>query len=417
MNDIRIIGEGLEIRNDIKGINSNDLIVGASGAGKTRSYVIPNLFKTLGSKVVTDTKNTLYRKYGKALTNKGYTVECIDFVNPKHSTIGFNPFRHIRKDHKDLDIRRMAEALCPVQKHDSEPIWSQSAQMVIQFSISYVLGMNAENHRDFSAVEDVIHLIGSDSLKEDVFKLAIEYPGCMAERIYPKILSNMPAERMYASIIQFVNNSLNMVSDNDISNLYKMKNQISFEDLGDKNTIIFLNISDSDRTREALVNIFYTQALQVLMDLADQKENAKLDVPVRFILDDFASNVVIPDFDKIISVIRSRNISVSVIIQSLTQLYSLYDEYTAMTIIDNCSAQIYMGGQSLRTAEIFAAKMDKLAKTLLSLPLEKQCVFITGCEPVIVNKYDLLKHEQELIENDTPTVKRKNRDKSGSKGK
>jgi len=418
MKNRRILGEGVYISNDTHGLNNNDLIIGASGAGKTRSYVIPNLFATNESKIVADTKNTLFRKYSKALRDRGFIVETIDFVNPRHSTIGYNPFSHIRTDHKDLDIRRMAESLCPVQERDSEPIWSQSGQMFLEFAISYVQEMNTDHFRNFASVEETVNLIGSDSLKDDILKLRIESPGCLAERIYPKIIKNMPADRMFASILGFVNNSLNMVSDNDISQLYTMQKQISFEELANKKMVLFLNISDTDRTREALINTFYTQAFQVLIDSADQKDSSKLTVPVRFLLDDFASNVVIPDFDKIISVIRSRNISVSILLQSITQLYSLYDEYTATTIVDNCSVQTYMAGsQSLKTAEIFATKMNKLAKTLLSLPLDKECIFISGQEPMIVNKYDLCKHEQELVDNATGVVTCKVNDKSGSKGK
>ncbi len=399
--DNRILGENVTIDNDIRGINGNDLIAGTPGTGKTRGYVIPNLFSGECSKIVADTKGNLYRRYGSALRARGYRVENIDFVNPERSTIGYNPFRFIRRkkntEFRDSDIRRIAEAICPLETSE-EPIWSQQGQMYLTFAISYVMEMNADRYRNFTAVEEVVDRIGTDDLKNDVFALKCERPGCLAERIYTKITTNMPAEKMHASIMGFVNNALNQVADNEISDLYSMDRLLSFEDLGKHKTVLFLTISDTDRIRETLVNLFYSQALQELVRIADEKETSRLDIPVRIIFDDFASNTVIPDFDKIISVVRSRGISVSLILQSIKQLDSMYGESKAMTILDNCDTQIYLGGVNNETAKYFGVKMDKLVKNILSLPLEKECLFIRGQQPRIVDKYDLALHEHELLE-------------------
>lgn len=397
----RILGEGITISNSMMGINANDLITGTPGTGKTRGYVIPNLFSGDCSKIVADTKGNLYRRYGSALKAQGYRVENIDFVNPERSTIGYNPFRFIRRkknnEYRDSDIRKIAEAVIPVVTSD-EPFWSQQGQMYLAFAISYVMEVNADRYRNFTAIEEIVDLIGTDDLKKDVFTLKCNRPGCLAERIYPKITTNIPAEKMHSSIMGFVNNALNQVADNEISELYSMNRMLSFEDLGKHRTVLFLTISDTDRTRETLVNLFYTQALQELVRVADENENSRLDVPVRIIFDDFAANTVIPDFDKVISVVRSRGISVSLILQSIQQLNSMYGSSKAMTILDNCDVQIYLGGVNNETANYFAVKMDKLAKSVLSLPLDKECLFIRGQQPRIVDKYDLSIHEQELID-------------------
>ncbi len=406
----RILGENVTIDNDTRGINGNDLIAGTPGTGKTRGYVIPNMFSGECSKIVADTKGNLYDRYGSALKARGYRVEKIDFVDPERSTIGYNPFMFIRRkknnEFRDSDIRKIAEAICPLETSD-EPIWSQQGQMYLTFAISYVMEMNAERYRNFTALEEVVNRIGTDDLKNDVFALKCERPGCLAERIYNKITTLMPAEKMHGSIMGFVNNSLNQVADNEISDLYTMKRMLSFEDLGKHKTVLFLTISDTDRIRETIVNLFYTQALQELVRVADENKASRLDVPIRIILDDFASNTVIPDFDKIISVVRSRGISVSLILQSIKQLDSMYGESKAMTILDNCDTQIYLGGVNNETANYFGVKMDKLAKSVLSLPLEKECLFIRGQQPRIVDKYDLSIHEQELL-------KTKNTDDGGA---
>ncbi len=403
--DNRILGENVTVDNDLKGVNGNDLIAGTPGTGKTRGYVIPNLFSGDSSKIVADTKGNLYRRYGVALEARGYRVENIDFVNPERSTIGYNPFRFIRrkknKDFRDSDIRKIAEAICPAGQSE-EPFWGQQGQMYLEFAISYVMEMNAERYRNFTAIEEIVDRIGTDDLKNDVLKLKCGRPGCLAERIYPKISTNMPAEKMHHSIMGFVNNALNQVADNEITELYSMKRMLSFEDLGRHKTVLFLTISDTDRTRETLVNLFYTQALQELVRAADENDASRLDVPVRIIFDDFAANTVIPDFDKIISVVRSRGISVSLIVQSIRQLDSMYGRSKAMTILDNCDTQIYLGGVNNETASYFAVKMDKLAKSVLSLPLEKECLFIRGQQPRIVDKFDLSIHEHELLDTEDP---------------
>ncbi len=400
MKNTRILGEDERVDNWSKGINSNDLIVGVSGAGKTRGYVIPNLFYGNDSKIVADTKGNLFRKYGPVLKKMGYKVENIDFVNPENSTVGYNPLEMVKYDNKTgfdvSDIRKIAEAICPMGLRE-DIFWPQQGRMYLEFGISYVLYTYGKRDRVFSKVENVMSTLDSDNTRYHVDKLEDTWPGCQAARIYPKIVTLMESERTHASIMGFVNNSLNQLSDSEISLLYNMRRKLSFEKLGKEKTVLFLTISDTDRTRECLVNLFYTQALQELVRAADASPESRLDVPVRLILDDFASNAVIPDFDKTISIIRSRGISVSIILQSITQLKSMYGEATGMTITDNCDVQIYLGGQSLFTARYFGEKMNKLPETVLSLPLDEECLFIRGQQPRIVKKYDLAKHEDELM--------------------
>ena len=154
-------------------------------------------------------------------------------------------------------------------------------------------------------------------------------------------------------------------------------------------TALFLSVSDSDRSQDALINLFYTQALQYLMAAADSRPDSRLPIPVRFILDDFSTNTVIPDFDKIISVIRSREIYVSLIIQSLSQLDSLYDHAKAQTIINNCDHCLYLGGTDIQTAEYFAKKFNCQVSTVLNLPLNGLFIFERGSEPRKARKYEL----------------------------
>ena len=170
--------------------------------------------------------------------------------------------------------------------------------------------------------------------------------------------------------------------------------KISLSRIGERKTAVFLHISDTDRSMDRLATLFYTQALHVLCRSADKRKNNRLKVPVRLILDDFAAGAdsCIPDFDKIISVIRSREISVSVILQSLSQLEASYGHNKAMTIVNNCDHLLYLGGQDVETARYIATKANKSVNTVLNMPLDDAWLFTRGEAPRQVQKYNLKEH-------------------------
>lgn len=182
----------------------------------------------------------------------------------------------------------------------------------------------------------------------------------------------------------------------DIQQLHKLTVPVKGDDaeLCREKTAVFLTISDTDRAMDGLASVFYTQALNTLCASADKDyPDHRLPMPVRFILDDFATNVYIPDFDKIISVIRSREIYASVILQSISQLTSLYGQSGSMTIVNNCDNCLYLGGQDVETAKYIAIKANKTADTILNLPLGQAYLFTRGRKPRAVTKYDVRSHE------------------------
>jgi type IV secretion system protein VirD4 len=163
-------------------------------------------------------------------------------------------------------------------------------------------------------------------------------------------------------------------------------NSFNIADLGREKTVLFINVSDTDRAFDSIVNIFYTQALQVLCAEADSKADGRLAVPVRMILDDFAASARIPDFDKLMSVIRSREISVSIILQSLSQLDTLYDRAMSLTIINNCDNILYLGGKDMETANFVANFAGKTPEAILSMERDKAYLIRTGEKARLVQK-------------------------------
>ena len=221
------------------------------------------------------------------------------------------------------------------------------------------------------------------------------HPDSVAVKIYDTFKCIADAEKMYASILGVIAEKLNFLVSNEQIALYKNKRQIMFDTFGKRKIALFLTVSDTDRTKDKLVNMLYTQALDTLVRSADNDfKDHRLKVPVRFILDDFAAGSIIPDFDNIISVIRSREISVSIIIQSISQLYDKYGEYKAATILNNCDHMIYLGGQDIATAEYVSKRTNKTLSSIIEQPLNatyliergNKAIFLPGKETTTMKK-------------------------------
>lgn len=228
------------------------------------------------------------------------------------------------------------------------------------------------------------------TVKEILKKTAADtYFAAMRYKFY---MTCVHADRMYASIMGILAEKLSPLTFDGARALYQNPDKIDIYGLGQRKTAVFLNISDTDRSMDKLANLFYTQALHVLCRTADKSEGHRLPVPVRFLLDDFASNVCIPDFDKIVSVIRSREISVSLILQSISQLESLYGPARARTIINNCDHCLYLGSQDVDTARYIAVKANKNINTVLDMPVGEAWLFARGQAPRKVRRYDVERH-------------------------
>ena len=404
----RILAKDHYINNNTRatGINNNDLIIGPSGAGKTRSYVKPNLLQCNESIVVADTKGNLRREIGPVMKKKGYKIIDIDFVNLKSSNYGYNPLNFIGYDentgkYNEQDIMTIASCLCPEGDHE-DPYWDNSAKQLITCAICYILDcLPKEEHNLNSLCKLVCEMAPNvdelgirrpsnfDRLMREYITL---YPNSCGAKKYKMFKGVCSAEKTYGCILGFVSEKLDVFSFDGAEELFTNPNQVSFQRLGQKKTVVFLNISDTDRSMDKLVNLFYTQCFQNLCKIADNSKDSRLKTPVRIILDDFATNVRIPDFDKIISVIRSREIYTSIILQSISQLEAVYDKATAYTIINNCDTMLYLGGQDVETAQLIGTKVNKTANTILNLPLGEAYLFVRGSEPAKVRKFELKEH-------------------------
>lgn len=404
INTSRILAQNCLIPNNTRltHINNNDLIIGPSGAGKTRNYVKPNLLQCAlqggESLVVADTKGSLIREVGPVLAAHGCRVVNLDLTDLLNNTTGYNPLDHVRYDpvqkkYSEQDILTLASCLIPIECA-KDPFWEQSAQLYLAALIGYALEALPQEEHSLESVCRLYQAMEDENFDKLFQELEEENPHSFAASTYRMVAGGKEAYRTYASIKMFLVKNLLPLSFDGPRHLYSLKERIDFRALGREQTAVFLTISDTDRSMDKIANIFYTQALHTLIESADKdyRPDSRLPVPVRLILDDFATNAVIPDFDGIISIIRSREVYVSLIIQSINQLYGLYGDDKGKTIINNCDNCLYLGGQDVDTSRFISIKANRTQDTILSMPLDGVWLFTRGQKPRQVRKYDLTAH-------------------------
>ena len=286
-----------------------------------------------------------------------------------------------------------AAALVPLE-NQRDPYWELAARSMLTGIIAYVMERLPYRERTMSSVTRLFREMGTGRFDQLMSEVSEIDPECLAAVQYQMFLMTQKAEKMYASVQGILAEKLSPFSFSGVLALMNHPQKISLSRIGERKTAVFLHISDTDRSMDRLATLFYTQALHVLCGSADKRKNNRLKVPVRLILDDFAAGAdsCIPDFDKIISVIRSREISVSVILQSLSQLEASYGHNKAMTIVNNCDQLLYLGGQDVETARYIATKANKSVNTVLNMPLDDAWLFTRGEAPRQVQKYNLKEH-------------------------
>lgn len=328
---------------------------------------------------------------------RAYAVLEIDLTDGLSSPFGYNPLDFVRivyGNAYEQDVATVAAALVPTESL-REPFWENAARSLLACMISYVAEQLPEQERTMDSVVRLFCEAGTgrfDSLMQELIELD---PYCLAASQYQMFSPSQKADKMYASILGILAEKLSVYTYRGTRALSSdHPRKINLRSIGERKTAVFLHLSDTDRSMDRLASLFYTQAIHVLCDCADERKSSRLKVPVRFILDDFAAaaDACIPDFDRIISVIRSREISVSIILQSLSQLESSYGHDKAMTILNNADHLLYLGGQDVETARYISTKANKPLASVLDMPLDSAWLFERGREPRQVQKYDLKDH-------------------------
>lgn len=236
-------------------------------------------------------------------------------------------------------------------------------------------GEAKENYGDFMTIA----LDNENNQSGSILKWVVSHPQSSAAKYWDMFQDVRCAQPTWACILTFVTSYLRQFAvEENMAMMSENRQQVDLKSIGLEKTALFVNVSDSDRSTDTLARVFFTQLLQAMMDTADKEPEGRLPIPVRIYLDDFASGVVIDNFDKIISVTRSRNIAVSVIIQNLTQLITCYGRSAANTIVTNCDHIIYLGGQDMATADYISIRADIPMSDVLSMKNDEACVIERG---------------------------------------
>ena len=393
----RNLAAGVRVSNDTWAtkLNNNDLCIAPSGGGKTTSYVLPNVLNATESMVVVDTKGNLYRKTADRLRHKGYNVLLLDFTDLQHSPVGYNPLDYVHRDANgepnEQDIMTVTSAILPDEAVGHDPFWSRISRLVLESAIAYVLEYTSDT--TLTSVADLMAELTTGSFDRLFTEIGEINPDSLCYRRYALWRNMRQAEKMTASVAGIVGEALAVLTSRGARGLYDNPARVDFYDLAERKTAVFLNVSDSDASQYKLVSLFYTQVLHVLCDYADRRPGSRLPIPVRLYLDDFASNLVVADFPKTISVIRSREIYVSIMLQSLSQLNAMYGEENAKTIIGNCDHCLLLGCNDVDTARYFSVKANVSLHRILDMGLDSAWLFERGTKAREVTKatpvYDL----------------------------
>lgn len=373
-------------------LNNNVLVVGTSGAGKTRSIVTPNLLQATGSYVVSDPKGTLYTKYKSRLENEGYVVKKLDFTEPEKSA-HYNFFKYIRNTQ---DIVKISHMLIHQKKSGGhmDPFWDEASQLLIQAMIAYLREATPVKDHNLASIQRLVSMcqlegdmdFGKTPLDEMIMSHGKKNPESYALSAYTKF--RVAASKTLRSILITINARLGSYDTPELGMMMK-KDDIDITSIGQRKTALFVVVSDTDRSLDGLVNIFFSQAMNELCRYADKEcEDGRLPIPVRFILDDFATNCKIEEFPRMVASIRSRGISTMLLIQSEAQLKEGYGA-DDKTIIGNCDTYVYLGGNDVDTAKSVAERCDVPLRKILNMPVGTNWIFRRGQEPVNGKNFNL----------------------------
>ena len=406
--------------------NLNVLVVGGSGAGKTRFYCKPNLYQANTSYVVLDPKGELTRDAGALLESMGYEVRILDLIHMEKSHC-YNPFCYLESDN---DVQRLVtnlfKATTPKNSASNDPFWDTAAQMLLMALVLYVHHEAPPEEQNFSMV---VELLAAGEVKENndsyqspldvlFYQLSVRDPNHIAVKYYNNYRSG--SGKTLKSIQITLAARLEKFNLESLAAL-TMTDELDLPSLGEKKVALFAQIPDNDSSFNFVVSMLYTQLFQQLFSLADQKYNGALPVHVHFLMDEFA-NVSLPDdFDKILSVMRSREVSASIILQNLAQLKALFDKQHE-SIIGNCDSFLFLGGNEKEThkhvSELlgketldtstygktkgrngsYSTNYQQTGRDLLTpdevrmLDNDYALLFLRGERPVIDRKYNIVKH-------------------------
>ena len=413
--------------------NKNVLVVGGSGSGKTRFWLKPNLLQCHSSYVVTDPKGTIVLECGQAMLKNGYKVKVLNTINFKKS-MHYNPFSYV---HSEKDILKLVTTLMTNTKGEGsggDPFWEKSERLLLTALIAYLHYEAPVEEQNFATLLEMLNTM--QVLEDDeeyqnpvdlLFEeLAKKKPNSFAGRQYK--LYKLAAGKTAKSILISCGARLAPFDIQELRDL-TMYDELQLDTLGDKKTALFLIMSDTDSTFNFLISMVYTQLFNLLCDKADDVYGGKLPIHVRCLIDECANIGQIPQLEKLVATIRSREISACLVLQARSQLKAIYKD-NADTIVGNMDSQIFLGGSEPTTLKDLSEMLGKetidafntsdtrgnspsygttfqkmghelLSRDELAVLDGGKCILqLRGVRPFLSDKYDLTQHPNYKLTSD-----------------
>lgn len=400
--DRMILGENAIFSTDCNetGLNNNVLVCGSSGCGKTMSISEPRLLETFNSSLIaTVTKRRIVNKYKSVFKQRGYVVQDLNFIQPTESNVAYDPLQYIDSY---SDITFLAESIVKSNprknKSNADPYWDEAATSLLSAEIAYIL-MTKDN----ANFVDVLNLHDELNFKDNCGQLEtsldskFEYlikkaPNCFAVSCW-KSFHLLPAKTA-SCIFGTLNTAIDTIFSPELRKMISIEKKIDFKQLASQKTVLFVSTSAVNPALHCFINIFYAQAFKTLFEYAESLPSGRLSIPVHMLCDDFATGSRILNFPEYISIFREKQISVTLLVQSESQLESIYGSDDAATIINNCDTYLYMGGMDIKTGRSISERLNVPLDEVLYMPIGQEYVFRRGQKPIVTSRYDILKNEQ-----------------------
>ena len=395
-----ILGEGnnciFSTNTEQTQLNNNLLVCGSSGSGKTMSITEMRLLETFNSSLIVNlSKRKLIEKYTPLFKERGYKVLDLNFINPAKSDVSYDPLNYVRNY---LDIIFLAQSIVKsdTQKENShaDPYWDQTAISLLSAEIAYVLIMkDTPSFNDVLNFHTSLEIVDGDSvittsLDEKFAKLKQTDLSYFALSCW-KTFRQLPI-RTASCVYSSLNTTLDTIFGMELRKLIALKNKLDFSKIASEKTLLFVSTSAVNPTLKFYVNMFYSQMFKELFEYAESRTDLNYQLPIEthIICDDFATSRIL-NFSDYISICREKKISVTLIIQSDSQLEAMYGADNAITIRNHCDTYVFFGSSDLGTAKNISERLNVPLDEVLYMPLSKVVVFRRGSKPIITNRYNI----------------------------
>ena len=412
MTDPMIAAKGCIYSSDCAetGLNNNRIVVGGSGSGKTMSITEPCLLHSQNRNlIITATKTRIVHKYRPLLQARGYRVEVLDFARLSNCTVGYDPMQFVRSTEDVLCLAQNLVMANPRKENSrADPYWDDMSTSVL-CALMEMERLQSPSQCCFANVVKRFQSLrvqyGPSNIRTnldmDFQMLEFAHPG-NAACAHWESFCHLPGKTA-SCVISALSTTIRYLFNPELLEMMRLPQRVDFDRFAREKTILFVITSPVNPALANLVSVFYASAMKELFEIAEQRPDGKLPIPVHMICDDFATGAPIPEFAQYISIIREKELSVTVLCQSESQLESMYSHPEAVTIINNCDTYVFTGGMDLKTAQNVSQRMNMPVDRVLALPVGQFVVFRRGQPPVRAQRYPIMEDLQYLqLQQETP---------------